>query len=51
MENSKHGSRSLMNSKLNTKPLEKETYSKYNKQPKSILFKPSSYKKQSNPFF
>ena len=34
-----------------TKPLEKETYRKYNKQPKSLLFKPSSYKKQSNIFF
>ena len=28
-----------------TKLLEKDTYRKYNKQPRSILFKPSSYKK------
>ena len=37
-------------STCNTKPLEKDTYKKYNKQPKSILFKPLSYKKQSNTF-
>ena len=39
------------NSTCNTKPLEKETYRKCNKQPKAILVKPSSYKKQSNIFF
>ena len=39
------------NSYFNSKPLEKETYRKYNKQPKSTLFEPSSYKKQSNTFF
>ena len=36
-------------STCNTKPLEKETYRKYNKQPKSILFKPSPY--QSNQIY
>ena len=38
-------------STYNTKPLEKETCRKYKKQPKSILFKPSSDKNQSNTFF
>ena len=38
-------------STCNTKPLEKETCRKYKKQSKSILFKPSSYKNQSNIFF
>ena len=35
-------------STCNSKPLEKDTCRKYNKQLKSVLFKPSSYKKQSN---
>ena len=34
-------------STCNTKLLEKDNYRKYNKQPKSISFKQSSYKKQS----
>ena len=38
-------------STFDTKPLEKETYKKYSKQPKFILVKPQSYKKQSNIFF
>ena len=33
-----------------TKLLEKDTYRKFNKQPKFILFKPSSYEKQSSTF-
>ena len=37
-------------STCNIKPLEKETYRKKNKQSKYILFKSSSYKKQSNIF-
>ena len=59
MKNSKHCSRSLLNLKLiricisnrfNTKPLERDTYRKYTWQPKFTLYKPSSYKKQSNTF-
>ena len=38
-------------STCNIKQLGKETYRKYNKQPKYILFKLWSYEKQSNIFF
>ena len=34
----------------NTKLLEKGTLRKYNKQPKSVLFKPTTYKNKSNTF-
>ena len=33
-----------------TKLLEKDTLRKYNKQPKSVLFKPTTYKNKSNTF-
>ena len=37
-------------SRCDTKLLAKDAYKKFNKQPKSILFEPSCYKKQSETF-